>query len=97
MAAATDNHSYRDLERLRESMLGKLKDQAIREYQVLDKGGKVDQKATDERASRAILDGKIRITRAMFEQAQKENPPSDKAESRQELKEFEERVARKNS
>ena len=96
MAASTDNHSYRDLERLRESMLEKLKGQAIREYRVLDEDGNVDQKATDERASRAILDGQILITRAMFEQAQKENPPSDKAESRQELKEFEERISRNN-
>ena len=96
MAASTDNHSYRDLERLRESMLEKLKGQAIREYRVLDEDGNVDQKATDEQASRAILDGQILITRAMFEQAQKENPPSDKAESRQELKEFEERISRNN-
>lgn len=93
MAEATDNHSYRDLERLRDSMLEKLKGQAIRTYRVLDENGKEDQQATDEQASRAILEGKIRITRAMFEQTQKDNPPSDKTENRQELKEFEERIS----
>lgn len=94
MAASTDNHSYRDLEHLREAMLEKLKNQSIRDNLVLDKDGKEDKKATDERASRAILEGKSMITRSMFEQAQKENPPSDKAENRQELKEFEERISR---
>ena len=94
MAEATDNHSYRDLERLKESMLIKVKKQAIEEYRVLDENGNVDQKASDEQVSNAILEGKILITRAMFEQAQEENPPSDKSESRQELKEFEKRVMR---
>lgn len=97
MAAATDNHSYRDLDRLKSSMLARLKSQAIEQYRVLDPEGKVDQAATDERASKAIVDGKIRITRALFQQAQKDNPPSDKTRSRQELKEFEQRAAAANN
>ena len=93
MAAATDNHSYRDLDRLKTSMLIKLKSLAIAQNRVLDAEGNVDQQATDERASNAILRGEIALTRALFAQTQKENPPSDKVKSRQELKEFEERVA----
>ena len=92
-AAVTDNHSYRDLDRLKDSMLSKLKSQAIQQYRVLDKDGNVDQQATDERASKAILEGEVLLTRALFEQTRKENPPSDKTRSRQELKEFEERVS----
>ena len=97
MAAVTDNHSYRDLDHLRDSMLSKLKAQVIAKYRVLDPEGNVDQKATDERASKAIVDGEIVLTRAIFEQAQKENPPSDKTKIRQELKEFEEHFAKANS
>lgn len=93
MADTTDNHSYRDLDRLKNSMLTKLKSQAIAQYTVLGEDGKVDQQATDERASDAIINGEIMLTRELFAQTQKENPPSDKTKSRQELKEFEERVS----
>lgn len=96
MAAVTDNHSYRDLDRLKDSMLAKLKAQAIARYPVLDPEGNVDQKATDERASKAIIDGEVALTRALFEQTRKENPASDKTRSRQELREFEERAAAVN-
>lgn len=92
MAAATDNHSYRDLDRLKMSMLSKLKTMAIEKYTVLDEDGKVDQQATDEKASDAIIRGEIMLTRELFEQTQKENLPSDKTRSTQELKEFEKRV-----
>lgn len=97
MAAATDNHSYRDLDRLKTSMLIKLKSQAITQYRVLDDQGNVDQQATDAKASEALINGQVALTRELFAQTQKENPPSDKAKSRQELKEFEERVAAVNS
>ncbi len=93
MASATDNCSYRDLDRLRDAMLAKLKAQAIRAYQILDADGKVDQKATDLRVSEAITSGEICLTRELFDQTRKENPPSDKTASRLELKAFEERAA----
>ena len=97
MAKATDNYSYRDLDRLKDFMLAKLKGQAIKECTVKDADGNVDKKASDQRASEAIVSGKIKLTRALFDQTRKENPPSDKTKSRQELKEFEERVATINS
>ena len=93
MADTTDNHSYRDLDRLKNSMLTKLKSLAIEQYEILDADGNVDQDATDQRASQAILNGEILLTRQLFAQTQKENPPSDKTKSRIELKEFEERVS----
>lgn len=93
MAADTDNHSYRDLDRLRDAMLAKLKSQAIERYRVVDENGNIDQQATDEKASQAIVSGEIMLTRALFEQTRKENPPSDKTKSRQELKAFEARAA----
>ena len=48
-------------------------------------------------AVQALINGQVPLTRELFAQTQKENPPSDKAKSRQELKEFEERVAAANS
>lgn len=93
MAEATENHSYRDLNRLKNSMLARLKAQAMQEYRILDENGKVDLEASDEQASAAIHSGDIVLTRAIFEQIRKENPPSDKTEIRQELMEFEKRVS----
>jgi SpoVK/Ycf46/Vps4 family AAA+-type ATPase len=92
MANVTDNHSYRDLDRLKNAMLAKLKSQAIAEYTVLNEDGSVDQQATDDKASEAIINGDIKFTRELYEQTQKENLPSDKTRSRQVLKEFEARV-----
>lgn len=92
MAQATENYSYRDLDRTRDAMLAKLKAQAIAAYRVENENGEVDQQETDERASDAILSGEIKITRELFEKTRKENPPSDKTRSRQELQQFEKRV-----
>lgn len=96
MASATDNHSYRDLDRLRDYMLNQLKVQAIEECTIRDENGNVDKAASDEAASQAVKDGKIMITRALFEKAQRDNLPSDKTESRLELQAFEDRVTRGN-
>ena len=94
MALATDNHSFRDMERVRDYMLRQLKLQVISEYSVTNENGERDQEASDEAASKAIAEGKVKITRALFEKAMKENPPSDKTSSRQEMKEFEDRIKR---
>lgn len=94
MAAATDNYSYRDLNRLKDAMLSKIKAQAIAENRVMGENGQIDQEASDKQASEAIRNGKILLTRAMFEQTQKEVPPSDKTKIREELREFEENVAK---
>lgn len=96
MADATDNHSYRDLDRLRDYMLNQLKVQAIEACTILDENGQIDKVASDEAASKAVKEGKIMITRDLFEKAQKDNIPSDKTESRLELQAFEDRVTRGN-
>lgn len=96
MAEATDNYSYRDLDRVRDYMLGEMKVQAMTEYAVLDAEGKLDKPASDEAASRAIKEGKLKLTRQLFQQALKDNLPSDKTEIRMELAEFEARVASGN-
>ena len=95
MAAVTDNYGYRDMDGLKQALMAKIKATAIQEYKVLDDNGNVDRKASDERVSQAILSGEFKITREMFNQIQKENPPEDQSELRQELQEFESRT-RKN-
>lgn len=94
MVDVTDNYSYRDLNRLSESIAFKMKDELIEDYRVFDEDGKLDQDASDLAASKALAEGKVLLTRAIFDQIQKENPPSDKSGIREELRAFEERTAR---
>ena len=92
MAAATDNYSYRDLERVRDTIAAHIKANVIEENRVLDPAGVMDQDASDIRASESIRSGRTVLTRALFEQTQREIPPSDKTKIREELKAFEENV-----
>lgn len=92
MAAATDNHSFRDMGRLKESIVSELKDQAIEKYAIMDENGELDQNATDIRISEAIRSGEIKLSRALFEQTRQENPPSDKTDIREKLQKFEEKI-----
>lgn len=94
MVDRTDNYSYRDMNRLSESIALKMKDAVTADYRIFDEDGNLDQDASDKAASDALKVGKILLTRAMFEQAQKENVPSDKSRIREELRAFEERSAR---
>lgn len=94
MAAITDNCSYRDMHRLKDSIAAKLKNIVIQENTVLDENGNMDLEATDIRASEAIRNGKLILTRALFEQTCAEIPPSDKSAIQRELREFEDRINR---
>ena len=90
MAAATDNHSYRDLdERLTPYIANMLKKIAIEQNVVTDNGGEMDQAQTDILGSEAIRSGKIILTRDMFKKAQEDNPPEPKFKIKAELEEFE--------
>lgn len=92
MADCTDNYSFRDLSRLVETVNENIRKQAIAKYEIRDAEGKVDQKATDTAAAKAINDGAIRLTRALFNQVRESLPPSSKADSRAELEAFEAKV-----
>lgn len=93
MVDCTDNYSYRDLKRLVESIAMKMKDIVIADYQILDQDGKLDQKASDKAASDALKEGKVTLTRTMFEEARSENPLTDQSSIREELSTFERRAA----
>ncbi|MCD7917886.1 MAG: AAA family ATPase [Clostridiales bacterium] len=92
MAEATDNYSYRDLDSLWSTITAQMKQQAIETCRVYAADGTVDQEQTDIAASEALTTGKVRLSRALFHDTQKELSPSDKTEIRQELEEFERSV-----
>lgn len=94
MVDRTDNYSYRDLDRLKETIALQLKDTVTADYKIMGEDGNIDQEASDKAASDALKEGKICVTRAMFEKAQKENPLTDQSSIREELRDFEERTAR---
>ncbi len=92
MAAATDNYSYRDLDRVRDMILVQVKNAAIRDNCVTDEAGVIDQDASDIQACESILSGRAMLTRDLFEEVRKNCPPSDKTRIREELREFEENI-----
>ena len=89
MAGLTDNYSYRDLDRLVESLLEDAKAEAIRTHQVLGPDGKEDQEKTDIAASEAISSGEIGLTRERFNRIRTMLPPSSKKAIQAELDAFE--------
>ena len=93
MVNRTDNYSYRDMNRLSESIALKMKDAVTADYRIFDADGNLDQEASDKAASDALKEGKVLMSRDMFIEAQKENVPSDKSRIREELRAFEERSA----
>ena len=94
MVDRTDNYSYRDLDRLQETISLLIKDIVTTDYKVMGEDGAIDQQASDKAASDALKEGKILVTQEMFEKAQKENPITDQSAIREELRAFEERSAR---
>ena len=92
MAAVTDNYSYRDLESLTDTIAIRTKHRTIENYRVENEGGNMDVEQTDIAGSEALRSGEILLTRELFEQTQRELPPSDKSRVWAELKAFEEKM-----
>lgn len=86
---ATDNYSYRDLERLRDDLLMSVRDQVVEDHKVLNPEGELDREQTDILGSDAVVTGRVRMTRDMFETAIKGIKPQDKTEIRKKLMAFE--------
>lgn len=96
MAAATANYSYRDLNRLSDSMAIKTKNRVIESYRVEDAGGGMDQERTDIAGSDALRGGEMILTRALFDETREETPPSDKSRILAELQAFEDDISAQN-
>ena len=54
IAAVTDNYSYRDLGRLKDTLAVRVKSRGIQEFAVLDAEGKLDKAETDKRSARPL-------------------------------------------
>lgn len=93
MADATDNFSYRDLNRCLNAIKLQAREKAIEEYAVKDDEGKAIAEKSDEIVSEVLRQGKIIITREWFDQIRKDNPPDNKEEIQKELTEFEKGIA----
>lgn len=92
MAELTDGYSFRDLDRLVETIAINIKCIAMDVYAVTKEDGELDIEATSEAAVKAIVDGELVVTRELFTDIQAENPPSDKMVNAAELETFEARV-----
>ena len=97
MAEATENYSFRDLERLTDALSAKLKDVAIEAYRVNNDDGTINRELTDIAAAEAVSDGRVQLSKEFFELMQKELPPSDKTVICEGLEAFEARVKRINA
>ena len=91
MATATDGYLYRDLEHITEGIFMKIRKLVIAQYKVYDENGIVDKDASDQAALEALESGAFPVTRAMFDEALRENPPLDKIKLLQRLEAFENR------
>lgn len=89
MAEKTENYSFSDMDALLNAFLPLIKNSVIEEFRVNDENGEIDVKQTDKAASKAIKEGHVYLTRAIFDEALKKSPPSGKADIRAALEEFE--------
>ena len=97
MAERCDNCSYRDLDRVINAILLKIKDSAIETYGVKNEDGSVNVAETDKAVSEAVTSGSLRLTRTLFEEVRGSIRPSDKTKVLAELDAFEKHVNEINS
>lgn len=93
MAERTDMYSFRELKRLAEATVVALKSNLLENYQVLDAEGKRDDVKTDRAISEAFASGKVKLSRALFEEKLQELPAKDKTATLRELAAFEGNLA----
>lgn len=92
IAEATENYSFRDLDKLTAGINAQLKKLAIEECRILSEDGTTDKKATDIAAAEAITSGDVKLTREIFDKEFAGYHPADKSEVLAELAEFERRA-----
>ncbi len=93
MADMTDDFSYRDLDRICDAVKIEARERAIELHAIYGEDGKLDIRESDKAASEAIRQGEVVLTKEWFDQTRKKNPPSNKAEIREELLAFEREIA----
>lgn len=89
MVELTEGYSFRDLERLVETIAINVKSLAMDVYAVTNENGELDVEATSDKAIDAITSGDLVVTREMFIDIQANNPPSVKTGNIAALEAFE--------
>ena len=80
MADVTDNYSFRDLKKVVDKLKITLKSEAKKLFSVYDEVGNKLAKESDESVSSAIADGSIRVTKELFDEIIRNNPPEKKSD-----------------
>lgn len=91
MAAATEHYSIPELKRMIDDISLQICRLAIDKYAVYDDNGDRDNSASYQAAADAIAEGRIPVTRVMFEDVLARYPISDRTPMLERLRAFEER------
>lgn len=89
MADVTDNYSFRDLKKIVDRLKLTVKSEAKKRFTVYDDAGNRLPEESDESVSNAIAEGRIRVTKEMFDQIYNTTPPEKKSEILASIEAFE--------
>ena len=92
MADVTDNYSFRDLKKLTDGIKQSIKRAAKEQFAVYDENNKILSKESDENTSRAIIEGKLTLTKEMFENVKNSFSPEKKGDILASLEAFEKKI-----
>lgn len=85
MAERTENYSFRDCDRLVDDIKDEIVKRVIAENSVYNPDGSLNEEETDAESARALEDGSFWLTEDIFENAQMNNVPTNKAQLQAEL------------
>lgn len=91
MADWTDNFSMRDVENVTNYIKDTILEEGKERFGVRDESGKLSPKLSSDVVDQAIQEGRIRITKELFDQALLANPPEKKEDILASLKAFTEK------
>ena len=92
MADVTDNYSFRDLKKVTDNLKLAIKKEAQKQFSVYDNNGKRIPQESDKNATEAITEGKILMTKELFDTVKNSFSPEKKGDILASLEEFEKKI-----
>ncbi len=92
MADVTDNYSFRDLKKITDNLKLSIKKEARKQFSVYDNSGKILAKESDENTTRAITEGKVLLTKEIFDNVKNAFSPEKKGDILASLEAFEKKI-----
>ncbi len=92
MADVTDNYSFRDLKKVTDNLKLTIKKEAQKQFSIYDDKGKILAKESDENTTKAIAEGKILMTKTLFDNVKNAFSPEKKGDILASLEEFEKKI-----